>query len=293
MTKKLFVAALALPILFACGNSGNKGGGQDVPSPVYAEQAAIIEIPNASAPQVEIKFQNDALPFKVAKMEFFRSGEYLISGTVGFKSEAQLRHFSGKFTVANQVYTCTGDFDGKLTIFDEKVVFEQKGKEEQTVTNPTVTNPNNNIVPGSFEDFAYRSWTLSKIEFQIVQPVEAKVKKTFSSTNVNVTEAVALANESGVNIDPQKVEGFDVAYVSLNPSTVMVCFANGKTYSGDWKLKSDQSFSFDIAEEITSGLINNNTTTGKLDKVDGQLVAQITVNNEKLKGTMTLTLSKK
>lgn len=291
MTKKLFVAALALPILFACGNSGNKGA-EDVPSPVYAEQAAVIGIPEASAPEVDIKVKDEILPFKVVKMEFFRSGEYLITGSVVLKSEQELRHFSGKYTVANSVYTCTGDFDGKLKLLTENVVFEQKGV-EKTVLNPTVTKPSNTITPGTFEDFVYRSWTLSKIEFQIDRPVEVKARKEFEKTDVNVTEAVALANQNNANIDASKVQGYDVKYVSLNPGTVMIYFANGKTFSGDWTLKADKSFSFNLAEEITSGLINDDTTTGKLDKSNDKLVATVNVNTEKLKGYMVLTLNKK
>lgn len=278
MKKVFFAVALALPVLFACGNKTVKD--DPIVSPKLADYAVDLKLEKAVA--IPLPLSGTKEPVQVTDINFFRGGRYMFTGTkVESKANDSILYFSGTYTTADgKTYTCSGDFSGNVDLSGATLTINGE------TVNVNVTKPS--VTAGSMEDFIFRSWKVSVIELALDSP---NIKQRITcSGNSNVSEAVKVANQASPGLlDADKLAGYDVKEISLNPGKIMVSFTGQPTYAGSLNA-SATSFSYNFTETFTGNFINGNAS-GTLQKDGNNLVATLNVKTDKLTGKMIITLA--
>lgn len=281
MKKVLFAAILAIPVLFACNKKNTIDN--TITPPKAAEQALTVDFQKATIPPtVKVTVDNKPEQVEVKTIHFLRSGKYLLEAVLVpvAKADDDILHFSGTYSYSNGTYTLSGDCSVKVDVSGGKVSVDGEEVAQATTSTPNVT-------AGTFEDFLYRSWTISGLEVVFTKP---DVKQRVSvSAGKNVSVAVEVANKAGAKIDAAKVAGYDVQTIDIDPNCIMLKFANGKTYAGNWNVLSSGKFNFTLVEELTSGFIQDGKIEGDVEKSGEQLVAKVTVASEQVNGTIIIT----
>lgn len=278
MKKVLYSALIALPVFFSC----NKGDSPAIlETPAKADAALVVN--TTSHPVLTIKDEE----VNVQKIEFFRTGRYLITATVTeVKAEdaTVTVHFSGSFSESNGTYSCSGDFVGTIAIStsqSQKTV-SFNGNDPTPITTTPVEVPG-----GTFEDFLYRTWTIEEIDIALTKP---QVRQGITcSNNENVKKIIDVANQYGASID-DKYKAYNVKEITLNPNSFMVSFTNGTTFGGEIKNLIKKStdgatFNYEFVEQLESNVIARNAS-GTIKQDGKKLVVSVSVSTSQIVGTV-------
>lgn len=280
--KKLIIAAIAaLPVLFACGKSDPTPTPE--PEPKTAESSVTIETKNDNL-TAEVKGTKVILK----KIDFFRTGRYLMTVELATKAEEEVLHYSGTFTYKDGVYSCSGDFTGTIAVTGS-------GSSAQASVNggekADVNSKPANVSGGSFEDFLYKTWKITDIDLALTNP--QVTQGIVCDGGQNIAKAIDIANKYNAGID-DKYKAYNVKEISLNPGVFMVTFSNSSTFGGEIKNlnKSGEgcTFTYKFTEQLASGVVASEASASA--KKDGNnLVVSVNVSTSKLSGKITIKLA--
>ena len=306
MKNKIALWALtfaALPLLFSCSGKDNAPDeGVTLTPPKEASSAKTIK-PKTEVPAKD-KVETEIV---VVEMDFLRSGSYaaeaelvgpggsdLIAGKPRTKAERQKKYYMGTYSTSGNTYTLSGPLSGTVVIDGTTVSGSLfKGSSFQA------TVEDRTVAAGTLEDYVYRSWSISGMEFTLSKPTSIRKKFTFSSSSRNVSEVVGfLTNDVGVKIDAGKYAKYDVKEVSLGKNIIAIGFADGSVFPfiGSFKLGgsgTSGSLSYTFPNTVPDNEIIGRAANGSVSFEGNKLVLSLNVNLSQVTGTLKITLTAK
>ena len=298
LLKFAVLAALLLPV--SCNNKtqpDEKGGGDTLPpstltKPAQADHACVITVPEGQSPVVEVA--GGEFSGKLIRWINAPSGRYIAEfEEVEDKATkaTQIIRLTGTYTYSDGVYNCTGDFVGTIEYDSEsgELIVSPEGEDEVTVTatqKPTTTSGDN-------ETNACRTWAIEKIELNLDKPaINHPFPDGTYKANSPYDIATYLKNHS-VNVNPDKLKGYDVTEITLYPGVnmVQVSFTGKDSYYGNFTL-SGNNLKYDLKEFIKEDLFSGEANC-ELTFTGNNCLAKVSVKTEKLTGSATITLAEK
>lgn len=296
LLKVAVLAALLLPV--ACNNKETKpeDKGETLPpstltKPAQADHACVITVPQDQAPVVEV---GEEFVGKLIRWINAPSGRYIAEFEVvedkATKATTIIR-LTGTYTYSDGVYNCSGDFNGTIEYDSEngELIVSPDGEEDVTIPasqQPTTTS-------GENETNACRTWTIAKIDLNLDKPaINHPFPDGTYKANSPYDIATYLKNHS-VNVNPDKLKGYDVTEITLYPGVnmVQVSFTGKESYYGNFTL-SGNNLKYDLKEFIKEDLFSGEANC-ELTFTGNNCLAKVSVKTEKLTGSATITLAEK
>lgn len=287
--KKILIAAVAVLAAISCGNGSKTTA--EVPAAKQEANAGVVKI-TGSPIQTQLKSGTE---IQIQKIEFMREGEYVGQGVEVAKAGGNTHYFSGTYTKSGLVFHLTGDFNGTVTVDDNKITFKPEGGESSsTEGNFTQTPPPANPL----EQALFVNWKITVLEAIIERP---SVKHKFSGNDANNLGTIAKFindNQNQVVLDLNVFNKYVIKTISLSPApekTVKISFANPEvepivgTWSGLDLTK--QQFSYKLDAQLDDEQLFTAETNGSFEFSSDYKTVVITLNvsSEQMKGQIVIT----
>ena len=287
---KLFTfVALASVLLVSCDkNEPNKKNQEPVPyeTPAYVEVATKVVFEAATAPETK--------GGEVIKSIEFTEAGYAIILKDKVKADDGTNATVTTYTYEAGVYKVLGF--GNVEIKSGKVTITQTTGDDAPAADyqgdATVTTGN------STDKDLYCAWEIMTTNIKVDGPGIGFDKLFNNAAQASdLYEIAKYVNEKKKVIDADDFKGYKVESISVTDAgTIMVKFANGKSYVGDIKLTS-KTFTYKL--DIESNFMFSAEANGKIDLDSETNILTLTVNgtfkynNDSYTSAVTLTLKQK